>query len=137
MPVTIHHIGLAVHDADQAAAFYADNYGLGVTSEHVSTADGVRELMLAAGDSYLQLLEPTAPESPVGRFLTRRGPGLHHLALGVPDIRSRTRELQARGVQMIDEEPRGGTGGHLIAFVHPSAAMGTLTELVGEEYLEG
>jgi len=126
----LHHIGLAVLDLDEAVAYYERHHGLVVTSEHTSAADGVREVLLEAGGCQVQLLQPTSDESPVGRFLARRGPGLHHLAFEVDDVDEELARLAGAGAQLVDRQARAGTGGLRIAFVHPSGAMGVLTELV-------
>jgi methylmalonyl-CoA/ethylmalonyl-CoA epimerase len=136
MSVTIHHVGLAVHDVEEAAAYYTAYYGMQVAHEYVAEADGVRELMLPAGGSYLQLLEPTRADSPVARCLERRGPGMHHLALGVGDAAASLARLQADGVRVVDHRPRLGSRRHQIAFVQPAGALGTLTELVQRRFGE-
>jgi methylmalonyl-CoA/ethylmalonyl-CoA epimerase len=126
----IEHIALAVEDLDAAIRHYTQVWGLVVSSRERVDDQGVEEAMLPAGGASLQLIAPTAPDSTVARFLERRGEGLHHLAYEVKDLRSALARLRAAGVTLIDDEPRRGGGGHLVAFVHPSANLGVLVELV-------
>ena len=124
----LHHVAFA-HWGDQAPGQLADLLGLPcVAEEH---ADGFVERMLPAGDSFVQLLEGTGP-GVVGRFLERRGPGLHHIALEVSDLDEAVADLIERGVRMVDQAPRPGGMGTQIAFVHPAASGGLLVELVGQ-----
>ena len=126
----IDHIGIATRGIEESLGFWRDALGLEV--EHTETVEeqGVRVAMLPAGEPRVELLEPTGPDTPVGRFLEKRGPGLHHIAVRVADIRAALARLKAEGVRLIDEEPRVGAGGCLIAFVHPAASDGVLLELV-------
>jgi methylmalonyl-CoA/ethylmalonyl-CoA epimerase len=131
----IDHVGIACRDLDVKVAFYTTTFGLTVASIEVNEAQGVREAMLTvasgpAGASYVQLLEPLAPDTPVGRFLERRGEGVHHVGYGVTDITSALAEIAATGVRLIDERPRHGSMGAAIAFLHPGDVGGVLTELV-------
>jgi methylmalonyl-CoA/ethylmalonyl-CoA epimerase len=131
----IDHVGIACRDLDAKIAFYTATFGLAVASVEVNEPQGVREAMLevapgAAGASYVQLLEPLAPDTPVGRFLERRGEGLHHVGYGVADITSALAAVGASGVRLIDQRPRHGSMGAAIAFLHPSDVGGVLTELV-------
>jgi methylmalonyl-CoA/ethylmalonyl-CoA epimerase len=131
----IDHVGIACHDLAATIAFYESAFGLTVASVEVNEAQGVREAMLQvaenpAGNSYVQLLEPLGPESPVGRFLARRGEGLHHVGYGVADITVALSSVAQSGVRLIDERPRHGSMGAAIAFLHPAAVGGVLTELV-------
>ena len=129
MKVRLDHIGIAVASADEAATWYRDRLGLHVAhTEHVDSQQ-VRASFLPAGGAMLELLEATAPASPIARFLAKRGPGLHHVALAVDDIRAALDELRAAGVRLIDDAPRPGAEGALVAFIHPSAAGGVLVEL--------
>lgn len=135
MLTRIDHVGIACHDLQSTIAFYESAFGLTVVSTEVNEAQGVREAMLEvssspAGSSYVQLLEPLGPDTPVGRFLTRRGEGLHHVGYGVPDITAALASMEASGVRLIDERPRHGSMGAAIAFLHPAAVGGVLTELV-------
>lgn len=135
MLTRIDHVGIACHDLAATIAFYESAFGLTVASVEVNEAQGVREAMLQvaenpAGNSYVQLLEPLGPESPVGRFLARRGEGLHHVGYGVADITVALSSVAQSGVRLIDERPRHGSMGAAIAFLHPAAVGGVLTELV-------
>lgn len=129
MKAVLDHIGIAVADIDEALAFYRDALGLHVEPVEEVPAERVRARFIPAGGAALELLEATAGESPVGRFLTRRGPGLHHITLRVDDIRAALAQLKARGVGLIDEAPRQGAHGSLVAFIHPASAHGVLVEL--------
>jgi methylmalonyl-CoA/ethylmalonyl-CoA epimerase len=131
----IDHVGIACHDLTKAIAFYEATFGLEVVSREVSTEQGVREAMLRvadapAGTSYVQLLEPLGPDTPVGRFLARRGEGVHHIGYGVTDITAALTSIGATGVRLIDARPRHGSMGASIAFLHPKDVGGVLTELV-------
>ena len=126
----IDHLGIAVHSIEEALAFYRDALGLEVKGRETVGDQGVAVAMLTVGESRIELLEATGPDTPVGRFLAKRGPGLHHVCYRVPDIRAALDRVRASGARLIDEEPRRGAGGHLVAFVHPSAAGGVLVELV-------
>ncbi len=126
----IDHVAVAVHDLDAALEAHRRQYGIEPISREVVASQGVDEAMLAIGGSHLQLIAPLDPESPVGRFLAKRGEGLHHVAYAVADIEAALAHLEAEGAQLVDREPRRGGGGALIAFVHPRAFAGTLIELV-------
>lgn len=131
----IDHVGLAVVDLEAAVARYCDTFGLEVLSREVHLDQGVREAMLrvAGGPtdgSYVQLLEPTGPDTPVGRFLARRGEGVHHVGYGVEDVAAALAALGARGIRLVDSRPRHGSLGASIAFLHPGDLGGVLTELV-------
>ncbi len=129
MRAILDHVGIAVRDVEQALAFYRDAFGLHVEAPEDVAAHHVRAHVIQTGAAALELLEPTAPESPIARFLATRGPGMHHVTLRVEDIRGALTQLKARGVRLVDEEPRPGAGGALVAFIHPSAAHGVLVEL--------
>jgi methylmalonyl-CoA/ethylmalonyl-CoA epimerase len=129
------HVGIACRDLDATIAFYESAFGLTVASIEVNDAQGVREAMLhvadgPAGASYVQLLEPTGPDTPVGRFLERRGEGIHHVGYGVANITAALASLGGSGIRLIDERPRHGSMGASIAFLHPADLGGVLTELV-------
>ena len=126
----IDHIGIATRDIEESLGFWRDALGLEV--EHTETVEeqGVRVAMLPAGEPRVELLEPTGPDTPVAKFLEKRGPGIHHVAVRVADIRAALARLKAEGARLIDEEPRVGAGGCLVAFVHPAASGGVLLELV-------
>jgi methylmalonyl-CoA/ethylmalonyl-CoA epimerase len=131
----IDHVGIACRDLEATAAFYEATFGLTVVSRETSSEQGVREAMLAVsgppdGASYVQLLEPLGPDTPVGRFLARRGEGLHHVGYAVEDIRAAMAAIGATGVRLLDSRPRHGSMGASIAFLHPADVAGVLTELV-------
>lgn len=129
--IAIDHVGIAVADLDAAVATAGQRYGLRETTRHQVPAQGVEEAMLPAGESFVQYLCPLGPDTTVGRFLERRGEGLHHLAYRVRDLAACLAVLEQRGVRLIDREPRTGSEpGVLIAFVHPEGNAGTLIELV-------
>ena len=125
---TIDHLGIAVKSIAAARGFY-EALGMGVVHEETIEDEQVRTAMIPVGESRIELLEPTADDSPVGRFLAKRGEGLHHICVTVPDIRATLATLAARGLPLIDREPRVGAGGALIAFVHPKGSRGVLLEL--------
>jgi methylmalonyl-CoA/ethylmalonyl-CoA epimerase len=129
MKATLDHIGIAVGDVAASLAFFRDALGLEVEAPEEVPSQRVRVTFLPAGASSLELLEPTAGDSPVATYLSKRGAGVHHVAFRVDDIRAALSELKARGVRLIDETPRPGAHGSLVAFVHPSAADGVLVEL--------
>jgi len=126
------HVGIAVTDLAAARALYEQVLGLEVTHEEVITEQGVHELLLRAGEAYVQLVAPLAPDSPVGKFLAKRGEGVHHVGYAVPDVAAALAELRAQGLEVIDPAPRVGSGGTTIAFLHPKSMQGVLVELVEE-----
>ena len=130
----IDHVGIACHDLDTAIARYQAVFDLTVASREVHEDQGVREAMLrlgeGAGSSWIQLLEPTGPDTPVGKFLARRGPGIHHIGYRVTNITEALAAIGARGVRLLDQRPRHGSMGASIAFLHPADLGGVLTELV-------
>jgi methylmalonyl-CoA/ethylmalonyl-CoA epimerase len=129
----IHHLGHAVEDLEGAARFYEENLGATVGEPEEVAHQGVKALMLRVGKSRVELLSPTREDSPIARFLVRRGESLHHIAYRVEDIEAALAELEAKGVTPIDGEPRMGVGGTRTAFVlHPKDALGVLVELVEE-----
>lgn len=135
MLTRIDHVGIACADLGAAIEFYRSTFGLRVASEEVIAEQGVREAMLVvadspAGTSYVQLLEPLAPDTPVGRFISRRGEGIHHIGYGVTNITSAMSAIGAAGVRLIDSRPRHGSMGAAVAFLHPKDVGGVLTELV-------
>jgi methylmalonyl-CoA epimerase len=123
------HIGIAVEDVAQALAFYRDALGLHVEAPEEVVSQRVRAHFLPVGESNLELLEATAPDSAIAKYVGKRGPGIHHITLRVDDIRAALLQLKSRGVRLVDEEPRPGAEGALVAFIHPSAAHGVLVEL--------
>ena len=131
----IDHVGIACRDLASAVAFYESTFGLTVASREENSEQGVREALLLvadapAGASYVQLLEPLGPDTPVGRFLARHGEGVHHIGYGVTDIEAALASIGATGVRLIDARPRHGSMGASIAFLHPKDVGGVLTELV-------
>ena len=130
MPNKIEHVALAVADLDAAIAHYREVWGIEVSHREKVEDQGVEEAMLPLGDTFLQLVAPTGEETTVGRFLANRGEGLHHLAYVVDDLARTLEDLKAKGVQLIDEVPRRGGRGHLVAFVHPKSNHGLLVELI-------
>ena len=132
MLLTIDHVGIACRDLDAAIERYVSVLGLALVSQETNAEQGVREAMLAtdSGASYVQLLEPLAPDTPVGKFLERRGEGLHHVGYTVTDVTAALAEIGATGVRLIDSRPRHGSMGASIAFLHPGDLGGVLTELV-------
>ena len=131
MSHTIDHLGIAVKSLAQAKKFY-ETLGLEITDEEVVEGEKVKVAMIPLGDSRIELLEPTGPDSTVAKFLEKRGEGLHHVALHVPDLSHAVEELKASGARLISDEIKVGAGGHLYVFVHPSSAGGVLLELVQE-----
>ena len=123
------HVGIAVADLPAALAFFRDAFGLAVEASEEVASQHVRATFVAAGGPKLELLESTSPESAIARFLAKRGPGLHHIALRVDDIHAALAHLKSRGVKLIDEQPRAGAEGAQVAFIHPSSAHGVLVEL--------
>ncbi len=126
---SIQHLGIAVNSLDEALAFWRDGLGLALHEIEVVEDQGVRVAMLPIGASRIELLEATGATTPVGKFLAKRGPGIHHLCVEVNDLPAKLAELKARGTRLIDEEPRTGAGGALVAFVHPASTGGVLLEL--------
>lgn len=126
----IDHIGIATNGIEEAAAVYRDALGVQVTETEEVSGQKVRVAMLPIGESRLELLEATSDDSPISKFLDKRGPGVHHIALRVENIRGMLADLKSKGARLIDEEPRAGAGGCLVAFIHPSSTGGVLIELV-------
>ncbi len=126
----IYHLGYAVEDIEAASRFYSENFGAEPTEPEVVEEQGIVATTFRVGESMIELVQPTRPDSPVGRFLERRGEGVHHVAYEVEDLEAALRELKRNGVELVDEEPRAGAGGTRVAFVHPKGAFGVLTELV-------
>jgi methylmalonyl-CoA/ethylmalonyl-CoA epimerase len=124
------HIGIATNSIEEGLAVWRDALGLRVDVTKEVTEQGVKVCMLAVGDTHVELLEPLGAETSVGKFLAKRGPGMHHIAIEVADIKASLAELKSKGARLIDETPRVGAGGCLVAFVHPSSVNGVLLELV-------
>lgn len=130
MMVGIDHIGIAVRDLDAQVSLYRDRLGLALEGIEEVPSQQVRVAFFAAGGSRIELLASTSPDGPIARHIDRRGEGLHHVAYRVPDIRVAMAEAAARGLRLIDEEPRPGAHGTLVCFLHPKSTGGVLTELV-------
>jgi methylmalonyl-CoA/ethylmalonyl-CoA epimerase len=135
MLLRIDHVGIACHNLSEKIEFYESVFGLTVVSREINEEQGVREAMLHVADgdqgaSYVQLLEPLHPDTAVGKFLAKRGEGVHHVGYGVTDITKALAEISAKGVRLVDERPRHGSMGASIAFLHPKDIGGVLTELV-------
>ena len=126
----IYHLGYAVRDLEVAARFYEENFGARPSEPEVVEDQGIVASMFRVGESQIELVQPTRPDSPVGKFLERWGEGFHHVAFQVKDLEAALDELRRNGVDLIDESPRIGAGGTRMAFVHPKGAFGVLTELV-------
>jgi methylmalonyl-CoA/ethylmalonyl-CoA epimerase len=127
---SIDHIGVAVDDLEAAIAVHRDTFGMPLVHRETMGEQGVEAALLDVGDSHVELLFPLGDETPVGRFLARRGPGLHHVAYRVPDVDAALHDLREAGMRLIDETPRTGIRGTQVAFLHPATAGGVLTELV-------
>ena len=126
----IDHIGVAVEDLDEAIAVHRDKLGMTLVHRETVTEQGVEAVLLDVGDSHVELLQPLGPDTAVGKFLARRGPGLHHVAYRVESVEDTLKTLSAAGVRLIDERPRTGIRGSLVAFLHPASTGGVLTEIV-------
>ena len=126
----IDHIGIATNGIAESASVYCDALGLTLGELEEVPSQKVRVAMLPIGESRIELLEVTSDDSPISKFLAKRGPGIHHIAFGVDDIRAALADLKSKGTRLIDAEPRAGSGGCLVAFIHPSSTGGVLIELV-------
>ncbi|HTR47874.1 MAG TPA: methylmalonyl-CoA epimerase [Verrucomicrobiae bacterium] len=131
MMTQIDHLGIAVKSLAEAKKFY-QTLGLEIMPEEVVEGEKVRVAMVPLGESRIELLEPTSPDSTIAKFLEKRGPGLHHVALQVTNLVERVEQLKAAGTRLINEEVKIGAGGHMYVFVHPSSTGGVLLELVEE-----
>lgn len=128
----IDHVAIAVHDLEAAIKYYADVYGATVDHRELVDGDGVEEALLKVADSYVQLLTPTRPDSPVAKYLEKKGEGLHHIGYRVKDCAVALAAVKAAGGKVIDDAPRPGSRGTTVAFIHPKTTFGTLIELVQE-----
>ena len=128
----VHHVGIAVNDLDAAIEFYTKTFGVEFTYRHTVAEQGVEEAMGRVGESWIQLLRPLSPDTPVGKYIERRGEGVHHIGYAVADVEAALRELEGQGIALIDEHPRTGSMDASIAFLHPKSVGGVLTELVQE-----
>ena len=126
----VDHIGVAVEDLDAAIALYAESLQMELVHREVVEQQGVEAVLLDVGENHVELLQPLGPDTPVGKFLAKRGPGLHHVAYQVADIDAALAQLKARGLRLIDEQPRVGIRNSRVAFVHPASSGGVLTEIV-------
>jgi methylmalonyl-CoA/ethylmalonyl-CoA epimerase len=126
----IDHIGVAVEQIEPTLLLYSDNFGMRVAHREVVQEQGVEAVLLDVGENHVELLAPLGAETPVGRFLDKKGPGLHHVAYQVKDIDATLAALKQAGMALIDEQPRGGIRGSRVAFMHPRATAGVLTEIV-------
>jgi methylmalonyl-CoA/ethylmalonyl-CoA epimerase len=126
----IYHLGYAVEDIEAASEFYRENFGATPGEPEVVEEQGIIATTFRVGESSIELVQPMRQDSPVSKFLAKRGEGFHHVAFEVDDLKVALAELKRDGVELIDEEPRSGAGGMKIAFVHPDGAFGVLTELV-------
>jgi methylmalonyl-CoA/ethylmalonyl-CoA epimerase len=129
MKAVLDHIGIAVANVDEALAFYRGALGLEIEAPEEVASQRVRAHFIPVGQSSLELLEATASDSAIAKYIEKHGPGIHHITLRVEDIRAALAQLKAHGVRLVDQEPRPGAEGALVAFVHPSAAHGVLVEL--------
>jgi len=128
----IDHVAIAVSDLEAAIDYYRSTYGVEVDHREVVESDGVEEALLKVADSYIQLLTPVRDDSPVAKYLEKKGEGLHHIGYRVADVAAALEQVKAQGHRVIDEAPRPGSRGTTVAFVHPKTAFGTLIELVQE-----
>ena len=126
----IDHVGVAVEDVDAALALYGQALGMKVEHREVVEEQGVDAALLGVGEGHVELLAPLGPDTPVGRYLAKRGPGLHHVAYAVEDIEAALESLRSAGMRLIDERPRAGIRDSRVAFLHPAALGGVLTEIV-------
>jgi methylmalonyl-CoA epimerase len=133
----IDHVGVAVEDLDAAIALYEGTLGMPLVHRETVAEQGVEAVLLDVGDGHVELLAPLGPETPVGKFLAKKGPGLHHVAYAVSDIEATLEQLKAEGVALIDETPRTGIRDSRVAFVHPKATGAVLTEIVQPAEEEG
>jgi methylmalonyl-CoA epimerase len=127
---TIDHVGVAVEDIDAALAIYQSSLGMPLVHRETVADQGVEAALLDIGDGHVELLQPLGPDTAVGKFLARRGPGLHHVAYRVDDVQSALGKLAGAGLRLIDEQPRTGIRGSRVAFLHPASTGGVLTEIV-------
>jgi methylmalonyl-CoA epimerase len=127
----INHLGIAVRSIDQALEFYRDQLGLTVSLRETVAVEKVHAAMLPVGESRIELLEPSQPDSVIAKFIEKRGEGLHHVAFTVPDLSAAVERLKAAGARLLNE-PRTGAGGHMYVFIHPASTGGVLMELIQE-----
>lgn len=130
----IHHVGYAVHDLEAGIARLGDTFGLPVEVRETMGDQRVEAVLCATAGGFVELIRPLDPDGPIARYMASRGEGFHHVAFEVPDVAAALEALAARGAELIDERPRRGLGGHLVAFVHPRSGLGVLTELVQADH---
>ena len=130
MFTAVDHVGVAVDDLEAALALYRDTLGMPLVHRETITEQGVEAALLDVGESHIELLAPLGPDTPVGKFLARKGPGLHHVAYRVDSVEDALAALSKAGMRLIDEQPRTGIRNSRVAFVHPSSTGGVLTEIV-------
>lgn len=130
MLARIDHVGVAVEDLDAAIALYERDLAIELVHRETVSEQGVEAVLLDVGENHVELLAPLGPDTPVGRFLARKGPGLHHVAYQTADIDAELERLRSAGLRLIDERPRTGIRGSRVAFLHPAATGGVLTEIV-------
>ena len=128
----VDHVGIAVKDLDASIAFYTTTFGVDFTYRHTVEEQGVEEAMGQIGESWIQLLRPLGPDTPVGKFIESRGEGVHHIGYGVADVHAALADLKEKDIRLIDAHPRPGSRGASIAFIHPKSVGGVLVELVQE-----
>ena len=128
----VDHVGIAVKDLEAAIAFYEAAFGVKLAHRETVEEQGVEEAMFRVGESWIQLLRPLGPDTPVGKYIEKRGEGVHHIGYGVSDLKAVLEHLKGEGMQLIDAEPRRGSRGSMVAFVHPRSVGGVLVELVQE-----
>src|SRR3954447_8089897 len=126
----IDHVGVAVEDLDASIALYEQTYGMSLVHRETVTEQGVEAVLLDVGENHVELLSPLGADTPVGKFLAKKGPGLHHVAYQTSDIDAELERLKAAGLKLIDEQPRTGIRGSRVAFLHPASTGGVLTEIV-------
>ncbi|MBI4853768.1 MAG: methylmalonyl-CoA epimerase [Acidobacteria bacterium] len=126
----INHLGIAVKSIEESLKFYQETLGLSVKDTEIVADQGVEVAMLPLGESRIELLQAIDSTSPIARFIEKRGPGIHHICIEVDDITKKLAEMKSAGIKLIDEQPKRGAGGHLVAFIHPKSAAGVLIELV-------
>jgi methylmalonyl-CoA epimerase len=126
----VDHIGVAVEDIDAALELYERDYAMTLVHREVVAEQGVEAVLLDVGENHVELLAPLGPDTPVGKFLAKRGPGMHHVAYQVTDIEAALASLRDAGLRLIDEQPRSGIRGSRVAFLHPKSSGGVLTEIV-------
>jgi methylmalonyl-CoA epimerase len=131
--LSVHHVGIAVADLDEAVRLYTTLFGATLEHRDVVVDQGVEAASLGVGGSRIELLAPLGAETPVGRFIAKRGPGMHHIAFEVADVEAELVRLRAEGARLVDEEPRPGLFGLQVAFVHPEATGGVLAEFVRDD----